>query len=419
MKQKKIYFVIGAIAMACFCAAGYFIFKEINNTDKNQSSGIKTNPIQNNMDTKTYRDDDYGYEIYYPSKFNSQKKSAAIDIKKSACGQQLGISTKIATDDNFNSPVYEFAVYSNLLKLPLKDFFTCQAKANIPGFDESKIKNIRAFNIGKQNIPALGFWMENLSNYILAAYGGNVYEFKLDKNDNIQGVSEEFDNILANINFTEGEIQKFCYKTAKNKYENGLAAFSLPIKSDLNGTTEVFTGCITEKETAAEIDWPIFKNIAIHHLVRASGDSYQSVWNGVTNITESTTANSFGWVFIDSIQPATDIDNDGQNEIVLSGIRNKAEKCAQYCQDWCLYSPAAKNTFCVSKCDGWSNDVIGKFTRENCIPAKTHLLAPNNECTGEKYSMICVETANLENVKYKIYRDYLEKESDSSNWPEK
>ena len=436
MERKIINIIIALIIAGGIIAGGGYIFiKKIETTvqtdvqskQKQTAKSITKDTGSNSNDSwKKYRNEKYGFEISYPAKFATVKIIPPEENKKDSCGEQIGESIKIALNENFSSPIYEFAIYSNSRNLSQKDFFICKITPDPKTFNENKILNIRAFKIGKQNINATKFLLDDLSDSVLTQIGDNIYEFSLDKNENESGISQEFDQILAAVDFfkfendaaTTDEIRAFCASAAKNEFGDGLFAFYLPLNEKQNGANDLFAAC-AKKTSPGHNKWNIYENTLIYHLSKNNNDHYQIIWNGNTD-----NDNNFNWKISTNDAPIGDINNDGWNEIVLTGSDyNGNEKCSRKYGKRCLYSPVQKDIFCAINYSGWSQE--GQSTEITRITAGTDCLDigisandPEADCTGKPYAVQCFEDDKIKNPENAAFKDYLIKTAVQNKLPE-
>ena len=106
---------------------------------------------------------------------------------------------------------------------------------------------------------------------------------------------------------------------------------------------------------------------------------------------------------------AKDIDGDGIKEFLYGGY-NHGGTCTGRSNELCLYSPVKNDHFCVSEREGWGNYSSPDPMVEFCD--NLQVVGGDIGC-GKAYHFICFSN-NLKNGQNEIFKDYLKNKMDSS-----
>jgi len=427
MRQKTINLVIISVIILGFVAAIFSLV--IKNKPATTQEETVATPA-NESAWKIYRDEENGFQIQYPADFLNENYLAVGEALKFPCGNQIGKSFRITKSKDSVVPAYQFTVFFNSQKLSPKDFFVCKTKnATMDLFDETLIKNIEAFRMGKQNMNATRIVLDG-SVTVLVPDGNNIYEIRLEKNTGDGNDPNEFAQMLSSFSLSEAKkpsaienkMKRFCADAAKNELGNGLLAFYLPLKSDTGNENEVFVGC-AKRSNSSQTEWQTFENVLTYHLLKNKVGNYESVWSGGTGSdTAKDGTAALNWTYFTKALSAGDINGDGMNEVLLSGRQYEQKECTEYCYNWCLYAPAEKNIHCIANCQGWkkSSLVVAATAVKDCPIVKTLPKSAKDNCDSDTYLTTCFDNNGTGNSENKIFRDYLEKKSistDSKEWP--
>jgi len=109
------------------------------------------------------------------------------------------------------------------------------------------------------------------------------------------------------------------------------------------------------------------------------------------------------------VAEAEDVDGDGIKEFLYGGY-NHGGTCTGRTDELCLYSPAKNEHFCVSEREGWGNYSSPDLKVEFCDNLQT--VGDDAGC-GKAYHFVCFSN-NLKNGQNEIFKDYLKNKMDSS-----
>lgn len=111
-----------------------------------------------------------------------------------------------------------------------------------------------------------------------------------------------------------------------------------------------------------------------------------------------------------SVAETKDIDGDGAKEFAYGGY-NYGGTCTGRIDELCLYSPVKNEHFCVSEREGWGNYSSPDLKVEFCD--NLQVAADDIGCGKAPYHFVCFSN-NLRNEQNKIFKDYLKNKMDSS-----